>query len=77
MSHPRACGYLPCYASAGLPSITCGTGIDTGSIDQVFAAFDTTESRGLGMERSISRPIVDNHSGRLWAKANDGPGASF
>jgi C4-dicarboxylate-specific signal transduction histidine kinase len=54
-----------------------GIGLGPESIKHVFKAFHTTKPGGLGMGLSISRSIVENHSGRLWAAANDGPGASF
>ncbi|MEO8353472.1 MAG: ATP-binding protein, partial [Chthoniobacteraceae bacterium] len=54
-----------------------GTGLDPAGIEQIFAAFHTTKPGGLGMGLSISRSIVENHSGRLWVTANDGPGATF
>jgi PAS domain S-box-containing protein len=54
-----------------------GIGLDPESLEKVFAAFHTTKPGGLGMGLSISRSIVENHSGRLWATANDGPGTTF
>jgi PAS domain S-box-containing protein len=54
-----------------------GIGIRPENIDHVFAAFHTTKPGGLGMGLSISRSIVENHSGRLWVEAHEGPGASF
>jgi PAS domain S-box-containing protein len=54
-----------------------GPGLDSASMDKVFAAFHTTKPGGLGMGLSISRSIVESHSGRLWAAAHDGPGATF
>jgi PAS domain S-box-containing protein len=54
-----------------------GIGIHPESIKDVFAAFHTTKPGGLGMGLSISRSIVEDHSGRLWVTGHEGPGASF
>jgi PAS domain S-box-containing protein len=54
-----------------------GVGIDPKNLDKLFNAFYTTKNHGMGMGLSISRSIIENHKGRLWASANDGPGATF
>jgi PAS domain S-box-containing protein len=54
-----------------------GIGLDPESLEKVFTAFHTSKPGGLGMGLSISRSIVENHSGRIWATTNDSPGATF
>jgi len=54
-----------------------GVGVDPERVDQLFEAFYTTKSAGMGMGLSISRSIIESHHGRLWATPNDGPGATF
>jgi signal transduction histidine kinase len=54
-----------------------GVGIDAQNLEKIFDAFYTTKSQGMGMGLAISRSIVENHGGRLWAVANDGRGATF
>lgn len=54
-----------------------GTGIATEKVEQLFDAFYTTKPKGMGVGLSISRSIIARHEGRLWAEANEGPGATF
>ena len=54
-----------------------GVGLDPRGIEKLFEAFHTTKAHGLGIGLSISRSIIESHQGKLWARANDGPGATF
>jgi PAS domain S-box-containing protein len=54
-----------------------GEGLDPATVDHVFDAFYSTKSDGMGMGLSICRTIMDAHGGRIWASANEGPGATF
>jgi signal transduction histidine kinase len=54
-----------------------GMGVDPHNVDKLLDAFYTTKTDGMGIGLSISRSIIEKHRGRLWAEANDGPGATF
>jgi PAS domain S-box-containing protein len=54
-----------------------GIGFDPQSVERIFDSFHTTKAGGLGMGLSISRSIVESQGGQLWARLNDGPGATF
>jgi signal transduction histidine kinase len=54
-----------------------GPGIDPKHLEQVFDAFYTTKSSGVGMGLSICRSIISDHGGRLWAEPNEPRGVVF
>jgi signal transduction histidine kinase len=54
-----------------------GIGFGAQGPDRLFEAFYTTKNDGMGIGLSVSRSIVERYDGRLWAQANDGPGATF
>lgn len=54
-----------------------GVGFEPQALDRLFQSFYTTKSDGMGIGLSVSRSIIENHGGRLWATPNDGPGVTF
>ena len=65
-------------SSAALVAVRdTGPGLDPTRVDRLFEAFYTTKPTGMGMGLSISRSIVEDHGGRLWASPNAPRGAIF
>ncbi len=54
-----------------------GRGIPPDVLDRVFDRFFTTKPDGMGMGLAISRSIVENHGGTLWATPAAEGGAAF
>ena len=54
-----------------------GVGIAAKHRDALFSPFFTTKPGGMGMGLSISRSIVEAHSGQLWTTPNEPHGAIF
>ena len=55
----------------------CGHGLDSQNVEQVFEAFYTTKTEGIGIGLSISRSIIEAHGGQLSAAPNQPHGAVF
>ncbi len=54
-----------------------GEGLAEGTRDRMFEAFYTTKPNGMGMGLAISRSIISDHGGELWATPNEPRGAVF
>ena len=56
----------------------CGVGLPPQRSTDLFDAFYTTKTGGMGIGLFVSRSIIERHHGHLWAEPNDGgPGATF
>ncbi|WP_434729590.1 PAS domain-containing protein [Rhizobium binae] len=53
-----------------------GIGFGPEGTDRIFDAFYTTKPDGMGIGLSVSRSIIENHNGRLWAQNNPMHGAT-
>jgi signal transduction histidine kinase len=54
-----------------------GVGLPSEKKEEIFNAFFTTKTHGIGLGLRISRSIVESHGGRLWAADNSPQGATF
>jgi C4-dicarboxylate-specific signal transduction histidine kinase len=54
-----------------------GKGLDAKDAERIFDPFFTTKPEGMGLGLSISRRIIEEHHGTLWAKPNEDRGATI
>jgi signal transduction histidine kinase len=45
-----------------------GSGLPPDELEQMFDAFFSLKKEGMGLGLSVSRSIIENHGGRLWAE---------
>jgi two-component system, LuxR family, sensor kinase FixL len=54
-----------------------GPGIDPSTASNLFTAFYTTKTGGMGMGLSICRSIIESHCGKITVTSELGQGATF
>jgi two-component system sensor kinase FixL len=54
-----------------------GIGISPDGLERLFEPFFTTKPDGTGVGLPISRSIVEDHGGRIWAQSNQDRGMTF
>jgi signal transduction histidine kinase/HAMP domain-containing protein len=64
-------------AEVEISFLDTGAGIDPDHLNQVFLPLFTTKAKGIGLGLSITKMIVENHGGKIYAQAEPGMGAKF
>jgi signal transduction histidine kinase len=54
-----------------------GPGVEEDNIENIFDAFYTTKTQGMGLGLSVCHSIIENHGGRIWVENCPGGGAKF
>ena len=54
-----------------------GVGLPPQELERIFEPFFTTKKQGMGMGLSISRTIIHDHEGVMWAAPNLSRGLTF
>jgi two-component system, LuxR family, sensor kinase FixL len=62
---------------AGVSVCDSGGGIDPAVAENLFEPFVTTKSNGMGLGLLVTRSIIQNHGGRIWATPNPDRGTTF
>jgi len=54
-----------------------GEGISEKNLPNIFKPFFTTKPKGTGLGLSLSKQIIEQHKGKIWAESQIGKGTSF
>lgn len=54
-----------------------GPGIEPAQMGQLFDPFYSTKATGMGMGLTISKTIIDDHQGQIWAESTPGESTQF